>query len=396
MVYGKIKYIGIMLILAIMVLAAFTRTAFETNLLKAILPADIVKNTKITQLADKSASTVKVVFEADSEEKLAEIKNNFLAQTDKNFFEFITPDFSQLLEFYKKSPSNFLSYKTRESIKNKNYDELYENALTELYSPVSVQVTDFVQDPYFLLTDFLKSLQNVSEETDKCYSAETLKFKGRLSEVNSAIKNLTELQKNLSDNSAKIYLAGTPVHSYYTSKNASLAINIISILATVFIIFLTYFYFKSYKTTLPIALSIVFGFLSGFCAVKLLFTNFHVITVVFATVLIGIGIDYSYHYLFSEKHDKNFVKKLTISMLTTVCAFIFLFLTQIEILKQISVFIIFGLFAIYLFVITVYPKIDFEENKKLVAEYSTVSTKHLRNKIAGYITRLVRQQANQA
>ncbi|AMK15698.1 30S ribosomal protein S17e [Methanobrevibacter olleyae] len=38
---------------------------------------------------------------------------------------------------------------------------------------------------------------------------------------------------------------------------------------------------------------------------------------------------------------------------------------------------------------------DFEENKKLVAEYSTVSTKHLRNKIAGYITRLVRQQANQ-
>lgn len=34
---------------------------------------------------------------------------------------------------------------------------------------------------------------------------------------------------------------------------------------------------------------------------------------------------------------------------------------------------------------------DFDENKKLVAEYSTVSTKHLRNKIAGYVTRLVRQ-----
>ena len=36
---------------------------------------------------------------------------------------------------------------------------------------------------------------------------------------------------------------------------------------------------------------------------------------------------------------------------------------------------------------------DFDENKKLVEEYSTVSTKHLRNKIAGYITRLVRQEA---
>jgi small subunit ribosomal protein S17e len=39
---------------------------------------------------------------------------------------------------------------------------------------------------------------------------------------------------------------------------------------------------------------------------------------------------------------------------------------------------------------------DFETNKKLVSEYSTVSTKHLRNKIAGYITRLVRLEQEQA
>jgi small subunit ribosomal protein S17e len=34
---------------------------------------------------------------------------------------------------------------------------------------------------------------------------------------------------------------------------------------------------------------------------------------------------------------------------------------------------------------------DFDENKKLVEEFTSVSTKHLRNKIAGYVTRLVRQ-----
>ncbi|WP_295721238.1 30S ribosomal protein S17e [uncultured Methanobrevibacter sp.] len=39
---------------------------------------------------------------------------------------------------------------------------------------------------------------------------------------------------------------------------------------------------------------------------------------------------------------------------------------------------------------------DFETNKKLVSEYSTVSTKHLRNKIAGYITRLMKLQEVQA
>lgn len=34
---------------------------------------------------------------------------------------------------------------------------------------------------------------------------------------------------------------------------------------------------------------------------------------------------------------------------------------------------------------------DFENNKQVVAEYSTVSTKHLRNQIAGYATYLMDQ-----
>ncbi len=38
---------------------------------------------------------------------------------------------------------------------------------------------------------------------------------------------------------------------------------------------------------------------------------------------------------------------------------------------------------------------NFDENKKLVMEYSTVSTKHLRNKIAGYVTRLIRLEQTQ-
>jgi small subunit ribosomal protein S17e len=36
---------------------------------------------------------------------------------------------------------------------------------------------------------------------------------------------------------------------------------------------------------------------------------------------------------------------------------------------------------------------DFDENKILVEKFTTVSTKHLRNKIAGYVTRLVRNQS---
>ena len=46
----------------------------------------------------------------------------------------------------------------------------------------------------------------------------------------------------------------------------------------------------------------------GFVAVNLFFESFQLITMVFSTTLIGIGIDYSYHYFFAEKIDKTFIK----------------------------------------------------------------------------------------
>jgi len=38
---------------------------------------------------------------------------------------------------------------------------------------------------------------------------------------------------------------------------------------------------------------------------------------------------------------------------------------------------------------------DFETNKKLVAELTNVESKTLRNKIAGYVTRLMKREAKQ-
>ena len=75
---------------------------------------------------------------------------------------------------------------------------------------------------------------------------------------------------------------------------------------------------------------------------------------VFSTTLIGIGIDYSYHYFFTDKIDKNFIKNLSFSFLTTVVPFVLLYLTGIELLEQVAVFTIFGLFGIYIVVLFIY------------------------------------------
>ena len=172
---------------------------------------------------------------------------------------------------------------------------------------------------------------------------------------NKKIKQLINIQKQLSNKDSKIYLAGTPIHSYYTSTRSTVDINIICILSTFMIIFLTYKYFKNLKILLPIALSIIFGMLCGYVATRLLFDSFQVITMVFSTTLIGIGIDYSYHYFFTDTADKKFIKNLSFSLLTTIVPFALLYLTGIELLQQVAVFTIFGLTGIYAVVLFIYP-----------------------------------------
>ena len=327
----------------------------ETNLLKTILPPNIAQ--EIIPIADKSASVIKVVFETD--ENLEGIKNEFENKLDKNYFEIYKPNNSELLNKYLSNPTNFLSDNTRKLIQLKKYNEVYEEGLKRLYSPVQISQID--KDPYLVLDDFLNSLGNNSEIyfDGKYYDFLQVKFinfdslSPNLS--NEKIAEIIKLQKELSQNNSKIYLGGNPIHSYYTSQKSMLTINIICVISLILIIFLTYYYFRNIKNLLPIILSIIFGILSGYIATKLWFKDFQILTLVFSTTIIGIGIDYSYHYIFAEEINKNFIKNLSISLITTLVPFALFYITGIELLKQISIFMLFGLSAIYIFVLLFYP-----------------------------------------
>jgi len=344
----------------------------ETNLLKTLLPANIIKATNIIPIANKSASVIKVVFESAEEKSLEELKNKFIEALDTKYFDVNTPNVSGLLKQYLSNPTNFLSEPTRAMLKSKKYDEVYSKSIMALYNPAGIQLSPIDRDPYLLFDDFITQnsqlTQNTNQFNDKYFDFLTLKIKNQegLSPdlSNKKISELVKIQKDLTQQNSKIYLAGSPIHSYHTSTHSVIAINLICIMSTLLIMVLTYYYFKNIKILIPIALSIIFGMLCGYIASKLWFENFQILTMVFSTTLIGIGIDYSYHYCFKEKFDKTFVKNLSLSLITTLIPFALLYTTQIELLKQISVFSVFGLSAIYLFVLIFYPCFDFTKPQK--------------------------------
>jgi len=294
----------------------------ETELMNAFLESD----SYIVKLANLSSKNVNVI----SSESL-QLSNN---------------DYSNVLDVYREYPVNFLSEHKRELLKNKNYTELEGEALAGLYNPLGIYIAPVNLDPYLLATDFVFSKQKDEEQ----------EFEGKtyyLSHVK--VQNNKELEKLIDEVKDKdVYLTGTPVHSYFAAKKSAFEINIICLVSILALIFLAKIFFHSVKILIPIAISILFGFLFGFSACTLIFGKLHVLTFVFSTTLIGISLDYSLHYFYSGK-ENGFKKSLTSSMLTTVAAFLTLLFSGIEVLRQIAIFTSFGLLGVYLFVVFILP-----------------------------------------
>lgn len=183
--------------------------------------------------------------------------------------------------------------------------------------------------------------------------------------LNKEVKKLVDIQKEFSKNGTKVYLTGAPIHSYFASSHSIFEINLICILSTLFVIGLVFWYFGSLSPLIPIGLSIGLGIYAGYCMTALVFRNIHILTFVFSTTLIGVCVDYSLHYFVALKEGKtgtevikDIFKSLTVSLITTVSAFLILLFADFTLLRQISIFTITGLVTVYGIVVLWYPLLE--------------------------------------
>ena len=340
----RFLYIAVFIFVGIFV---FTHPVeIETNILNTVF-SDTSKDTMLVKLSERYSSQINVIFENADDETV----NNFTNSIDSTNISVKTHDTQSFLQNSMKYHKNLLSSKTAQKIRNKRYDEVTAEAMERIFDPLNIMLVPLNEDPFMLYTDYVKSLSTDELISDN-YKIITLKVSSEISD--KEIKKLITLQENLSKNGTKIYLTGTPIHSYYASTKSKLEINIICVLSTLFVISLCLYYFKNLKILIPIGISLGIGILSGYFAVSLIFPTIHVLTFVFSTTLIGICIDYSLHY-FIEKDLSKIFKSLTVSMISTVCAFAVLLFSGVELLKQISVYTMTGLFSVYLTVVLFYP-----------------------------------------
>ena len=369
----RIFFVLTLLVLGGLVLCQPSHT--ETNILKAIFSAN--EDSLLVDLSTRFSSKINVIVESNDYDEAETIAKTFYAKLDKTKMHSSNINATGIIEDYEKYQNNLLSNKTRKLLINKDYDAVIANAYEAIYNPVMPPIGSIEQDPFLLLTDFVMNLtENFQTSADfvpiqlneKFYSLIILDVNNELAlsptVLNAEVKKLVDLQNELSKDGVKVYLTGAPVHSYFASSHSIFEINLICILSTLFVIGLIFWYFGSLLPLIPIAVSIGLGIYAGYCVTALIFKDIHILTFVFSTTLIGVCVDYSLHYFVALKEGKSGVdtikdifKSLTVSLITTVSAFLILLFADFVLLRQISVFTITGLVTVYGVVVLGYPMI---------------------------------------
>ena len=374
----------IFLVLSLGIFAFFNPAKTQTNILRAIFPEN-QNSEMIINLSSKFSSKINVLIEAKTPHECERLGAEFLSEIDEEFFKVKKVDYIEGFKFYEKYNRNFLSENTRQLLLNKDYETVKQQAFERLINPIGVSMLPLEKDPFLLFTDYIMTLSsgtstpinNTIQYGDNYYKYMVLEINGdSLSPtvVNEKISKLIDS----ADKKDKIYLTGVPIHSYYASSKSIFEINAICILSTLFLVGLFFFYFRNLKLLLPALTSISLGMLCGYSIVSLLFDKVHILTFVFSTTLIGICIDYSLHY-FVEKDINKIFKSLTVSFISTSCAFLVLTFSQLELLKQIALFTITGLFFVYSFVVLFYPLIskrffnDYQRNIYVRIKYKKIA-----------------------
>ncbi len=153
-------------------------------------------------------------------------------------------------------------------------------------------------------------------------------------------------------------------HAYRQAEKEAGFIGSLSLLA---IILLNILVFRSLQPLLLSILAIASGITAGLAVTLLFFGELHLLALVFGASLIGIAVDYSFHY-FCERFQANLPNPrrrakairsgLTLGLVSSVLGFLTLSLTPFPGLQQIALFSAAGLTVAYLTVLHVFPRID--------------------------------------
>ncbi len=272
-----------------------------------------------------------------------------------------------------------LSKNSRRALEEKRYDELKENAYSNIYSLTSniSSTIPVTRDPLGLFSDWYASGQTGFSEVyedggllwidhhDSTRSAVII-LSLKESALNLGYQERVDryIQKLINElpDDINTYRSGLLFHSAKTASKSKHEVQIVAVGSITGIILL---FIWAYRSTIPLVCSLLaigFGCFAAIAIVHTFFNGIHIFTLVFGASLIGIAIDYclhffAWHYQFKKNTNSltDIFPEMLVGLVTTVIAASCLWFSSLTGLKQIAAFSATGLISSWLFVMAIFP-----------------------------------------
>lgn len=294
------------------------------------LPSLIGGEEEIVALARQSSATYRVL--CDTPEATEAVREGLgqrstMEKSPKYFYDLLC-----------EKGEGILGTKARELLEAGDTNKIIRSVKRRDYSGVGMFPKTV--DPYYFLNDFvleLKAFQPSLPDGAELIYGSTSPFE-RL--------KLLELLKLAAERS-DVHLSGSPFHTLIATERTKSEVNILGAISIAAVFLLGLLLARTWRIFPLLLLALALGFAAALLSVILVFRSVHVVTLLFGTSLIGLGVDYCYHG-FLEPEKK---KELTSALVTTSLAFVPLFFSGVAALSQMALFTIVGITVIYLVVI---------------------------------------------
>ncbi|MDH3265495.1 MAG: MMPL family transporter, partial [Gammaproteobacteria bacterium] len=281
--------------------------------------------------------------------------------------------FEAMVDFYFPHRTQLLSAQQRQRLSN-DAVTVEQAALAQVFSPFGTGGSMLATDPFGLFPDSLQALQPAGSALtlkDGFLRAhrEGLDYVFLMAKLSSSTLSIAEQEQlALQLNSALEQLAasspglnvlktGFSFYAHEATRSAKSEVSTIGVGSLIGLLLLVISTFRSVRPLSIIIVSIVAGCMVALAVTLSVFGFVHLFTLVFGASLIGVSVDYSFHYVCddafgdeewtSSRGLRNIFMGITLGLLTSILAYLALTVAPFPGLQQLAVFSSAGLIGAY-------------------------------------------------
>ncbi|MFV7770111.1 MMPL family transporter [Shewanella marisflavi] len=398
-------WLVLLAVMALLALQALNRGAGVQSDILAMLPKiqeDPLTQRAIDRVEQQLADRIYLGVVSQDERVAVQAAQHLMATlgaTPEAFTQVQSADLrgaQALNRFYFPYRFHLLTPQQKLRLENKQLAELEANTLAQLYNAFGYANSQLLsQDPLLLYPEVLKQLSpqqrlkvvdgvlvgQTNTADQPAASVAIIMAKGVGSafnpkaqerQLNTLESAITQMQQSIgAEQTVSVLRGGALFHAAAATQQAKQEVSSLGLASLVGVIILVWLAFRSVMPLTIAAITIGTSLLFAMSTTLWLFTQVHLLTLVFGTSLIGIAIDYSFHF-YCERlqaqgvtRDNQAASKAvtkvfpaaSLALLTTVIAYLAIGLTPFPGMQQVAVFCAAGLLGAYLTLIFAYPKL---------------------------------------